>query len=104
GQLVDAELIYQRGTPPDATYQFKHALVQDAAYASLVRGRRQQLHGAIARALEERFPDTMATEPEMLAYHFTEAGLPKLATSYWFKAGQRATEHSAYQEAINHGD
>jgi predicted ATPase len=68
-RLVTAELIYQRGVPPDATYQFKHALVQDASYASLVRSRRQQLHGAVARALEEHFADFIATEPETVAHH-----------------------------------
>src|SRR6516225_3850177 len=66
-QLVGAELIYQRGVPPDATYQFKHALVQDAAYSSLVRTRRHQLHGRIARVLEEKFPDIAADEPATLA-------------------------------------
>ena len=83
GQLVAAELIFQRGVPPDAAYQFKHSLVQDAAYASLVRSRRQQLHGKIARALEEQFPDIAATEPEILAHHFTEAGLTESAIDYW---------------------
>jgi class 3 adenylate cyclase/predicted ATPase len=102
GQLVEAELIFQRGVPPDAMYQFKHALVQDASYASLVRSRRQQLHGAIARALEERFPDIVATEPETLAHHCTEAGLTEPALSYWLRAGQRATTRSAYQEALRH--
>jgi tetratricopeptide (TPR) repeat protein len=100
-QLVQAELIYQRGVPPDATYQFKHALVQDTSYASLVRGRRQQLHGAVARALEEYFSDIVASEPETLAHHLTEAGLTESALSYWLKAGQRATARPAYQEAIN---
>ena len=103
-QLVHAELIFQRGVPPDATYHFKHALVQDAAYASLVRSRRQQLHGAIARALEERFPDIVASEPETLAYHFTEAGLTEFAIGYWLKAGQRASERSAFHEALSHLD
>jgi predicted ATPase len=101
-QLVEAELIFQRGVPPDATYQFKHALVQDAAYASLVRSRRRQLHSQIARALEERFPDIVATEPETLAHHFTEAGLTESALSYWLKAGQYATARPAYREAVNH--
>jgi class 3 adenylate cyclase/predicted ATPase len=101
-QLVDAELIYQRGIPPDATYQFKHALVQDAAYASLIRSRRQQLHSQIARALEDRFPDVVGTEPETLAHHFTEAGLTESALSYWLKAGQYATARPAYKEAVNH--
>jgi class 3 adenylate cyclase/predicted ATPase len=101
-QLVRAELIFQRGVPPDATYQFKHALVQDTSYASLVRSRRQQLHGQIARALEERFPDSVATEPETLAHHFTEGGLTESALGYWLKAGQRAVERSADHEAIRH--
>jgi predicted ATPase len=90
-QLADADLIYQRGVPPDATYQFKHALVQDASYASLVRSRRQQLHGAVAQALEERFADIAATEPETVAHHLTEAGLTESALSYWLRAGQRTT-------------
>ena len=101
-QLVAAELIFERGTPPDATYQFKHALVQDAAYASLVRGRRQQLHGEIARALEHQFADVTLTEPETLAYHLTEAGLADRAIGYWLKAGRRAAERSADREAIRH--
>ena len=101
-QLVSAELIFQRGVPPDATYQFKHALVQDASYASLVRSRRQQLHGQIAHALEERFPDSMSTEPETLAYHFTEAGLLESAVGYWLRAGSRAIAASAIAEAVAH--
>jgi predicted ATPase len=101
-QLVGAELIYQRGLPPDATYQFKHALVQDASYTSLVRSRRQQLHSQIARALEERFPDIVATEPETLAHHLTEAGLTEPATVHWHKAGRSAAARSAYQEALGH--
>jgi predicted ATPase len=101
-QLVAAELIYQRGVPPDATYTFKHALVQDASYASLVRSRRQQLHGRIAQALEERFPDVVATEPETLAHHLTEAGVTDSAACYWLNASQRAITRPAYQEAMNH--
>jgi class 3 adenylate cyclase/tetratricopeptide (TPR) repeat protein len=101
-QLATAELIYQRGVPPDATYLFKHALVQDASYASLVRSRRQQLHGQIARALEERFPDVVATEPETLAHHLSEAGLTESAVCYWLKASRRAIARPAYQEALNH--
>ena len=102
GQLVAAELIFQRGVPPDATYQFKHALVQDAAYASLVRSRRQQLHGQIARALEEQFPDTAATEPETLSHHFAEAGLVEPAIDYLLKAGEHALANSAFVEAAKH--
>jgi class 3 adenylate cyclase/tetratricopeptide (TPR) repeat protein len=101
-QLVTAGLIYQRGVPADATYLFKHALVQDASYASLVRSRRQQLHGQVARALEEHFPDVVATEPETLAHHLTEAGLTESAVCYWLKASQRAITRPAYQEAMNH--
>src|SRR5262249_18684525 len=101
-QLVDAELIYQRGVPPDATYRFKHALVQDAAYASLVRSRRQQLHGLIARALVEQFPETAEIEPEIVAHHFAEGGLPDAAIEYWHKAGERAVRTSAYVEAVKH--
>jgi predicted ATPase len=81
-QLVHAELIFQRGVPPDATYQFKHALVQDAAYASLVRSRRQQLHGLIGRALVEQFPETADIEPEIVAHHYADAGLPDAAIDY----------------------
>jgi class 3 adenylate cyclase/predicted ATPase len=101
-QLVDAELIYQRGVPPDATYVFKHALVQDACYASLVRSRRQQLHGAIAGALEERFPDILAAEPETVAHHFTEAGILERATLYWHRAGELALRRSSVSEAVTH--
>ena len=101
-QLVHAELIFQRGVPPDARYQFKHALVQDATYATLVRSRRQQLHGLIARALVAQFPETADTEPEIVAHHYTEAGLPDAAIDYWYKAGERAVRTSAYAEAVRH--
>jgi class 3 adenylate cyclase len=101
-QLVAAELIFVRGIPPDATYRFKHALVQDAAYASLIRSRRQQLHGAIAQALEQRFPDVVAAEPEIVAHHFSEAGLAASAVNYWLKAGRRAAERSSLVEAVKH--
>ncbi len=72
-QLTASGLAFQQGTPPDAVYTFKHALVQDAAYDSLLKARRQELHGKIARVIEERLPDTEATEPELLAHHYTEA-------------------------------
>ena len=101
-QLVAAELIFQRGMPPDAKYLFKHALVQDAAYASLVRSRRQQLHAQIARALEEQFPDVVASEPEVLAHHFTAAGLTERGVLYWQRAGQQASDRSANLEATSH--
>ena len=74
-QLVGSELVFRRGSPPDATYSFKHALVKDAAYQSLLKSRRQQLHTRVARVFEERFPAVVETQPELLAYHLTEAGL-----------------------------
>ena len=101
-QLVNAELIFQRGFPPDATYQFKHALVQDAAYASLVRNRRQQLHGLIGHTLEQQFLSTADIEPEIVAHHYAEAGLVDRAINYWQKAAERATGTSAYLEAVKH--
>jgi predicted ATPase/class 3 adenylate cyclase len=101
-QLVEAEFLYQQGLPPQATYVFKHALIQDAAYQSLLRSTRQQYHQRIAQVLEARFPELVATQPELLAHHFTEAGLTAQAVSYWHKAGQRATQRSAHVEAITH--
>jgi len=101
-QLVEAELLYQQGLPPQATYLFKHALIQEAAYQSLLRSTRQQHHQRIAQVLEAQFPDTAETRPELLAHHYTEAGLPAQAIPYWQQAGQRAYERSAYVEAIAH--
>jgi class 3 adenylate cyclase/predicted ATPase len=101
-KLAAAELIFRRGIPPDARYTFKHALVQDAAYQSLLKGRRQQLHARIAKIVEERFPDKAETEPELLARHCTAAGLTDAGVHYWGRAGARATERSAFVEAINH--
>jgi class 3 adenylate cyclase/tetratricopeptide (TPR) repeat protein len=100
--LVDSELASCRGTPPDAVYTFKHALVRDAAYESLLKSRRQQLHGRIATVLRERFPDRAEAEPEVLAHHATEGGLLDDAASYWHKAGLRANYRSADPEAIAH--
>jgi class 3 adenylate cyclase/predicted ATPase len=101
-QLVDAEFLYQRGVPPQVRYLFKHALIQDTAYQSLLKSKRQQLHQQIARVLEERFPETKETQPELLAHHYTEAGLREQAIPYWQKAGQRAVRRSASVEAISH--
>jgi predicted ATPase len=101
-RLVDAELLFQRGTPPDARYTFKHALLQDAAYESLLKGKRQRLHGRIANALEGRFPERTRAEPELLAHHYTEADLAEQAIAYWQKAGDRALERSANVEAAAH--
>jgi len=101
-QLVETELIFQRGVAPDSTYAFKHALVRDAVYASLLRGRRQKLHERIARVLEERFPDVAAAEPETLAHHFTEAGLTEPAIESWHRAGEHALIRSSNAEAVKH--
>lgn len=101
-QLVETELVYQRGLPPQATYTFKHALIQDTAYQSLLKSRRQQLHQQIAQVLTERFPMTQEAQPELLAYHYTEAGLVAQAIPQWQRAGQRAIQHSANVEAITH--
>ncbi len=101
-QLVEAELIYQRGLPPQAHYRFKHALIQDAAYQSLLKSTRQKYHKQIAQVLEERFTDTKETQPELLAHHYTEAGLITQAIPYWQQAGERASQHSAYVEAVAH--
>jgi len=98
--LVEAGLVFRRGTPPQATYSFKHALVQDAAYATLVRGKRQRLHRSIARAIEQRFPTIVQVQPELLAHHYTEAGLTQPAIYYWLRAGQRAISRSAMAEAV----
>jgi class 3 adenylate cyclase/predicted ATPase len=101
-QLVEAELLYQRGIPPQATYLFKHALIQEAAYQSLLKSTRQQYHQRIAQVLEAQFPETVETQPEVLAHHCTEAGLGALAVDYWQRAGQRTLQRSAYVEAIHH--
>jgi predicted ATPase len=99
-QLVGAELIYRRGAPPDAEYTFKHALVQDAAYGTLLRSRRQQLHARIAATLEDRFPDIVAAQPAQLARHCTGAGLTEKAIAYWLAAGQHALGKSMLAEAV----
>ena len=101
-QLVEAELLYQQGSLPQATYVFKHALIQDAAYESLLKRTRQQYHQRIVQVLAERFPTMAAAEPELLAHHYTEAGLLEQAVPYWLRAGERAVERSANIEAINH--
>src|SRR5215471_8864795 len=101
-QLEQAGLVFCRGEPPDSVYSFKHALVRDAAYESLLRSRRQQLHGQIARALEQGFADIVASQPEIVAHHFTQAGLVEPAIDYWLKAGQQAARRSANAEALNH--
>jgi predicted ATPase len=101
-QLTQSGLAFQQGTPPDAVYTFKHALVQDAAYDSLLKARRQELHGKIARVIEERWPQTEATEPELLAHHYTEAKLLPKAIPLWQKAGSLALGRMTLTEAIAH--
>lgn len=101
-QLVAAQILYQQGVPPVATYVFKHALIQDAAYNSLLKATRKEYHGRIAEVLLDQFPDTVAPEPELLAHHYTEAGETEQAVTYWQKAGQVALQRSANLEAIQH--
>src|SRR5438093_7435667 len=101
-RLVDAELLYQRGVPPQATYLFKHALIQDAAYQSLLKSTRQQFHQRIAQVLETRFPASVETQPELVAQHYTAAGCHEQAVVYWQQAGEHASDRSAYLEAISH--
>ena len=101
-QLCDAGLLFCRGIAPDASYLFKHALVQDAAYSTLLRGRRQELHARVAAALEEHFADLIERQPELLAHHLTAAGDTGRAVGQWLKAGQHAAARLAYLEAIAH--
>jgi class 3 adenylate cyclase/predicted ATPase len=100
--LVTAELIFRHGQPPEATYTFKHALVQEAAYDSLLRATRQSVHGRIAEALLAGPAETAATHPELLAQHFTAANRPEDAVGYWLRAGRQAAGRSADKEAIGH--
>ncbi|MGH6917604.1 MAG: AAA family ATPase, partial [Geminicoccaceae bacterium] len=99
GHLVDTGVLLRRGTAPDALYGFKHALVQEAAYGSLLRSRRQQLHARIATVLEQQHAEV---EPELLAHHYTHAGFAEPAVDYWQQAGQRAAARSAMAEAAGH--
>ncbi|MBS0642166.1 MAG: AAA family ATPase, partial [Proteobacteria bacterium] len=100
--LVAAGLLFRRGEPPDAVYSFKHALLRDAAYDSLLREHRRRLHAAIAKALEAQSPERLESEPEVIALHYSEAGLPQSAADYWAKAGRRFVAQSAMAEAAAH--
>src|SRR5262249_44523728 len=102
GRLVEAEIVYQRGVPPQATYTFKHALIQEAAYESLLKSTWQHYHRHIAQVLEAQFSETTQTQPELLAHHYTEAGLPAQAVGDWQRAGERSHARSAYVEAVAH--
>ncbi|UCH49011.1 MAG: adenylate/guanylate cyclase domain-containing protein, partial [Betaproteobacteria bacterium] len=101
-QLIDSGLAFRRGTPPEASYTFKHALVQDAAYDSLLKSRRQELHAKIAKVIDEHFPHTRETEPEVLAHHLSAAGQTESAIPLWQKAGELALQRMALTEAISH--
>jgi class 3 adenylate cyclase/tetratricopeptide (TPR) repeat protein len=101
-QLEESGLVFRSGEPPAARYTFKHALVQDTAYESLLKSRRQILHQKIAETLREKFADVVEAEPELLAHHFTQSGLTAPAIEYWGKAGDLALRRSAFKEAIAH--
>jgi predicted ATPase len=101
-KLVQAEILYPKGRPPQCSYIFRHALLEDGLYNSLVKAKGQQFHRRIAEVLEARFPEITQTRPELLGHHFTEAGLTAQAISYWLKAGLRSRERSADVEAIGH--
>lgn len=101
-QLVDAELVFQKGLPPQARWVFKHAMVQDAAYQSLLKSKRQQIHRHIAQALVEQFPDTKHSQPELVAHHYTQAGMWDEGIGLWQYAGEQAVQRSAHREALGH--
>ena len=99
-KLADAELIYARGIPPEASYTFKHALIRDAAYEALLRSRRKELHRLVARTIDEKFPALKETHPEVLARHWTEAGEIEPAIAEWSRAGETARARNAFSEAL----
>ena len=101
-RLAEADIVLVEGLPPSSDYRFKHALIQDAAYENLLKSRRQVLHRRVAEILRDRFADAAETEPEVLAHHFTQAGLTDAAIEWWGKAGDQALRRSAFQEAIAH--
>ena len=101
-RIVQADLLFRQGLPPHASYIFKHALVQDAAYGTLLRAKRVELHARLARVLDQQFPDTKENNPEVIARHYAEAGLALEAIDYWQRAGNRAAKRSANQEAVAH--
>ena len=101
-KLADADIVLVQGVPPESDYQFKHALIQDAAYENLLKSSRQVLHRRVAETLRDHFAYTAGTEPEMLAHHFTQAGITDAAIEWWGRAGDQALRRSAFQEAISH--
>ena len=102
GRLVEAEILFARGEPPAATYTFKHTLLQETAYQSLLRRARQQLHARVAQVLEERFTERVAAEPELIARHYDQAGLAAQVITHYQRAGEHATQRSANKESIGH--
>src|SRR5262249_43804795 len=100
--LNQAGLLFRQGVPPHANYLFKHALVQDAAYGTLLRSRRQHLHGEITSTIEQAFPKIVEMQPEILARHCAEAGLNEKARNYWRTAGEQAARRASNREAIGH--
>ena len=103
-RLVQSDLLGQRGTPPQSRYIFKHALIRDAAFQSVLKTRKRELHQRIAEVLANRFPEVVETEPELLAHHYTEANLVDRALAYWRQAAERAAARLAYVEALGHVD
>lgn len=101
-RLVQAGLLFRQGEPPHANYLFKHALVQEVAYGTLLRSKRNELHASIASVLEQEFSDVCETQPEVLARHYAQAGLPEQAINYWQRAGDHAAKRSANKEAVAH--
>ena len=101
-QLVEAELVFQKGTAPEARWIFKHAMLQDTAYQSLLKSKRQQIHQQVASVLITQFPDMRHNQPELVAYHYTEAGMLDQAIGFWQYAGEQAIQRSAHREALGH--
>ena len=104
GLLVQSDLLEQRGSPPQSRYIFKHALILDAAFQSVLKAKRRELHQRIAEVFASRFPEVVATEPELLAYHYAEANLVDRALACWRQAADRAVARLAYVEALGHVD
>jgi predicted ATPase/class 3 adenylate cyclase len=103
-QLVRSDLLGQQGAPPQSRYTFKHALIRDAAFQSILNARKRELHQRIAEVLESRFPEVAETEPELLAHHYTEANVADRALAYWRQAAERAATRLAFVEALGHVD
>ena len=101
-RLAEADILLVQGLPPDSDYRFKHALIQDAAYENLLKSRRQVLHRRVGEVLRDQFIVIAASQPELVAYHFSQAGLTESAIEWWGKAGQRSLERSAFVEAEKH--